>query len=65
MHYKIQYDGALSSIVATDEDIDDYEVFKTFSQAKKRLRNYLDGRVNEYRFALQSLKELRKCDIHS
>lgn len=63
MNYLIHYDGCLSDISKTDSEVDGYEVFDTFAEAKRELRDYLKRRRDEFDFAVKSLAKIRKKNL--
>lgn len=63
MSYEINYDSAYSSIQETDEEPDGSMVFATFSEAKKELIAHLVERRDDWVFAVNQARKLKKGDI--
>ena len=60
MNYRVYWDGALSDISPTDEEVDDYEVFATFAEAKRELLTYLRRQRDDFAFACRQVRKLKQ-----
>jgi hypothetical protein len=62
-NWKVVEDGTLSSIEKTDEEVDDYCVFSSFTKAKKNLIENLKDQVNQYKNAIKIAREMKASEI--
>jgi hypothetical protein len=63
-NYKIDRDGMYSSIVLTNDKVNEgLDVYANFSDAKKELVKYLQRRRDEYRTALENVSKLKKENV--
>lgn len=62
-NWRIIHDGTLSSIERTDDEVDHYDVFPTFSKAKKAMIQSFQETIREYKHAVQKARQLKKSEI--
>ncbi len=66
--YVVNYDGMDSHIEVKylDHPADEvFDQFKNYSDAKKELLKYLQGRVTDFKFAVRMLKKRTKKSVES
>lgn len=64
MNYKVIKEGPITSdIVLTDDEPDDYEVFKTFAKAKADLINHIKSGALNWEISLKWARRLKKDQV--
>lgn len=62
-NYKIFIDGICSSIELTDDEPDNYEVFRTFREAQRELKGDLERKSRELKETAKHIARLKKNNI--
>ena len=65
MNYKCIWDGEMSNIEATDREVDGWEVFATFKEAKKALLNDLRGRKGALMYTIKRVRGMKEKDART
>lgn len=66
MNYKVQWVGIIEGyeIVFTDDPINEYDIFRTFREAKKCAVQKALSDVNGAKRGLQVTKQFRKAEVY-
>lgn len=64
-NYKVQWVGIVEGygITETNDEVDDYEVFRTFREAKANAVEKAQNDVNGAKRGLQNTRAIRKGDV--
>jgi DNA phosphorothioation-dependent restriction protein DptG len=63
-NYKLIEDNYYSSIEETEDDVDNYDVFKTLPQAKRKLIANMKQAIENYKRAIKRVKSITEQDLY-
>ena len=63
MNFKTNFDRQFTMVILTEEESNEYDVFKKFSEAKKEAIKYLDSEIKSLQFQKRLLQKMRKKDV--
>ena len=63
MNYKVYYDGSYTYLSGTDDEPNGYDVFESFSEAKKHAIYDIKESIESLKLGLKRVKEQRKSEM--